>query len=172
MTYFAKINDPKKVRIALLEASRETLILLRQQKLFLQNKDQKTKLIDSLKKDLKDITDMARRFEELLPNKEIRQEILDERARLKAEIKELQKSTNEKIKRKQSDDARQLKVLDAAAKVSKSRKKVVSQPKVEEKPPVSASEAVSDLGVSPVTDLDRLEYTLSKIESKINELKE
>ena len=211
--YFSRVSDPKVLRIALLETSRETLILLRQQKEYYAVRERKKQLVEDLRKDVREISEMLKRIDEFFPDKQtIKQEILDEQKHLVEQQTVLERAAAEEkerlereerlqqIEARKRDIMEQRKIAEAqqAKKAQEERtrrlvesaknkralkpmpvlrhkdvevKQIVLQtPKL---PPKQILKPVdNELEKSSVTDMDRLEYTLSKIEQKLNQLKQ
>ena len=117
MSYFVKIEDPKKLRINLLETTRSFLIIAREHKLLQDIRERKRLLIEEARSDLKKIIQTANSLNDLFPEDAIKDEAKKEALSLREEV--------------------------------------------EESIPQQAPK---------LTDLDRLQYTLDKIEGRLSQI--
>jgi len=134
VSHYAKISDLKKTRIALLEAAKEPVVLLSQQKIFNDLKKQKYEKVSEIESEFNDLINIIKKLDRILPEKDLR-----------IEAKKLKKVELEK---------------ELKAKTEETKKNKKSTTKKTSKP-----------ASKPLTDVDRLEYTLSKIEQKLASLK-
>jgi hypothetical protein len=128
VTYFSKISNPKQLRVSLLQAAKEPLILLSMQKELAELRANKKRIVSELESELAGLLNSIKKLDNILPEKELK--------------KELYESKEEKV------DAIQI----------LTRKQTVKK---------------SDVAVSSekqMSEMDRIEYTLRKIESKLAEL--
>jgi hypothetical protein len=152
MTYFAKIGAPKELRISILEAARETLVCMALHKKINHLSDEKKRLISEAKEELRQVSEICAQLEEYFPHKDLKKEAEKEEAeRRKEEYAERslldEKKLDEKIRRMRKDAEKEKEIR---------QKQKVQKPKEPDLP--------------SLTDVDRLEYTLQKIEKKLAEL--
>ncbi len=148
MTYFAKIGKPKELRISILEAAKETIGCIAKHRKLKEIRKEKQKMIHEVKRELSHISDICTHLEDLFPHKELKKEALKE----EAERKRLE------IQRKPALDERKLeqKIMRMRRERQPAPQKTPETPKMPE--------------TQSLTDVDRLEYTLQKIEKKLAEL--
>ncbi len=152
MTYFAKIGRPKELRISILEAAKDTIGCIALQKKINSIREEKKKLADEVKEGLRKISGVCTQLEQYLPHKELKKEAEKEEAeRLKEQDSRKSMLSEKKLEEK-------IRVMRAEAEKERALKKKekVIKPKEPELP--------------SLTDVDRLEYTLRKIEKKLAEL--
>lgn len=137
MSYYAKISDPRASRRALLESIKEPIVLLTQKKEIDELRKQKRELVLDVQEEFNDLLKILKKLEKILPQKELRQQILQQK-------KEAQKHKNKVV------------VQKPAKGTKKKTAKKTSKPKL----PVQ----------KPMTEVDRLAYTLNKIEEKLSQL--
>jgi hypothetical protein len=147
--YFIRIDDSTDVRRKTLEASKGSIHVLRAYQQLLVIRSQKRSLYNDLRRDLKDVTLLLNKAEQLLPT--FTQQELEEFA---AKRQETQRETAQKNSMK----AIVVKPVGKPTPAAKKRPDAVS---------------VSDIDVDapePKSDLQRLEEALSKVEEKLGKL--
>ncbi len=148
MEYFAKIDEPKKLRISLMLAAKESILACS----ILENIDQirqtKLNLAAELREDFKEASASCKALSDLISDEKTRKAILDSFNEMRKKALEQQKQAMTPPK------------LDA---VPKQQLPKAQKSKTEQDEPLP-------IDVKKKTDIDRLEYTLSQIEQKLAEL--
>lgn len=153
MEYFAKIDEPKKLRISLMIAAKESIIAYSNLERLEDIRQRKLNLLAGMREDFKDASAACKALSELVSDEKTRRSILEAYKELREkETKEIAK-TQKFIAQKGSPRS-----LPAAAKIKAQEAKV----KAEEEP--------LPMPVKKKTDMDRLDYTLSMIEQKLADL--
>lgn len=132
LTFYSMIENPKGLRVSLLEASKETIVLIAKQREIFELRDSKKRKLTELNSLMKEIGDTTRRLDELLPEKVLKKEPF-------TDIPKFPKTAR----------------LRSKGKIHKIK---------DIEPPLKP------LPEGNITDLDRLDYTLKKIEEKIANL--
>jgi len=145
--FYVGIKDPIEIRRSLLESSKEIVQLMQDFERFKDMREQKYELKEQLRKDIIAIEAMMKRLRKFIPKTKLR-------VRLAQEHKELDEAEEEPpaTSRRKSSKKKSSKALKSSK--SKKAKKVKEQPK-----PKRA-----------LTELDKLEEELRKIEEKLGTL--
>lgn len=77
MEYFTKIEDPKKLRISLMTAARDSIIVLSMLDSFTEIREQKTELMADLKDDFKEMSILCKQLSEMVSDEKTRKDILE-----------------------------------------------------------------------------------------------
>jgi siroheme synthase (precorrin-2 oxidase/ferrochelatase) len=137
MEYFAKIEEPRKLRISLMTAAKESILAISSLEKIEDIRKRKSDMMAELKNDFSDTSLYCKALADLIADEKTRREILDSIKSIMAEA-----------------DAEEKKALKAKALAAKQTAEVEK--------PVPAAEKK--------TEVDRLEYTLARIEQKLAEL--
>jgi hypothetical protein len=155
MEYFAKIDEPKKLRIGLMTAAKESIIACSILENIEDIRQKKLNLTAELREDFRDASISCKELSELISDEKTRKAILD--------------SFNEFHKKELAAQNIQAAMTKAngnstpkAAPVPKAKQHEVKYTKEEDEP--------LPMDVKKKTDVDRLEYTLSQIEQKLADL--
>lgn len=184
MTFYVKIQDQNEFRTSLLESAREPLLLLKAEKEFLAIRDKKLRIMKDLRTELSGLLVSIKKLDDLLPEKLLmdemrRQRDEEERSRKAEEEKIIKQLESQEIRRQQQKTevrtiVREIgpdtpKFLEKPRLIQKKELPKIQEPILREIP--KPKQAPQEEPKSSVSDMDRLEYTLSKIESKLRELK-
>ncbi|MGV8163131.1 MAG: hypothetical protein ACP5N2_07405 [Candidatus Nanoarchaeia archaeon] len=155
MEYFTKIKEPKKLRVSMMTAARDSVIIISMLESFSETRKEKALIVSSLREDFKEMNSLCRQLSELIADEKTRREVLDAvKINIKAHKEEIQKKEVQKIPPKV-----EIKVPKPA-------------PVKKELPKIQTEEEVMPQRILPKekTEVDRLEYTLSQIEQKLSDL--
>jgi hypothetical protein len=179
MDYFIKIDDPKGLRVALMSAARDSIIMqttLEELQLIRKNK---LALLNYAKEDFRQITSLCKKLSETIADDKYRKEILDLiKARedtahtYKTETKTQTKSKIDALPVLKEETMPRIK-KPATAVIQKRSNKANNNtlPEIrEENLPAIAMPIKPQMQVQTKTEVDRLEYTLSQIEKKLADL--
>ncbi len=155
MSFYTKISDPKGLRISILEAAKETLTCMAQHKTVISIREEKQQLIHELKEDLIEISKLCTTLEEYLPHKELK--------------KEAEKEEKER-KKQESADLTLLQEKRIQQKLREMQKEEPQRPKAAKPIQQKPAPKPTPTKMPSLTDVDRLEYTLKKIEQKLADL--
>jgi hypothetical protein len=146
MEFYAKIDEPRKLRINFMLAARESIIAFSRLEQLEEIRRRKVNLIGAMKEDFRDAAVACKALSELVSDEKTRKTILEAYKALKAqEAKELAPKP----------------AVKAPLKPVKVKHAVLAEKAIEE--PLQ-------IEVKKKTDMDRLEYTLNMIEQKLSEL--
>jgi hypothetical protein len=151
MEYFKKIEEPKKLRISLMIAARDSILVTSMLENFSNIKKEKSELILSLKDDFKEINGLCKQLSNLIADDKTRKEIIESLKVVKAK-----------------EDPKIVDKLPPSFKV----KTEIKQPSVFSVPKDKYPDVKLPAKEEPKgkTEVDRLEYTLSQIEKKLADL--
>lgn len=141
--YFSKLSQPKELRKSILISAKESLLMLSKQKELESIKAAKDEKIDKLATVIKMINKQIKKLDTLMPNKELKKEPMKRK-------KHLHNSIHHHIRKE-----------DLLSKTAKTKGKKSKSGKLQE---IQAPKEPT------ITDMDRLEYTLKKIEDKLASL--
>jgi hypothetical protein len=163
MEYFAKITEPKKLRINFMLAAKGSIICLSIMKNIEEIRRKKLDMIAELKEDFKDTSVYCKALSDLISDEKTRNAILESfnEFRKKELAKQDAPPAFPKAKPLIPVKPQPVKAIPAKAQPVKSKPVEILE--------VPAEEPL----ISPVkkqTDVDRLEYTLSQIEQKLADL--
>ncbi|MFA6073593.1 MAG: hypothetical protein WC758_05755 [Candidatus Woesearchaeota archaeon] len=144
MEYFTKINEPRKLRISLMTAAKESVVLLSMLEDLYELRRTKIEVVKSIKDDFKELNILCSQLANLVADEKTRKEVL-EAIKLSASSKDVPSKKSEvlKLPTEKKDSIKNVKNTSDEVKVSEIKKK---------------------------TEVDRLEYTLSQIEQKLADL--
>lgn len=143
MEYFAKIDEPKKLRLSLMKAARESIVMISTLEEVEMIRQRKTELMEEVKEDFKNIEEFCKEMSNRLGDEATRKEMIE--------------SFKQMMKEEEKADAKAMKLTPKASPKEKEKEKPQEKP-------------APKLDMKVKTDVDRLEYTLKQIEQKISDL--
>lgn len=145
MEYFTKIQEPKKLRISMMTAARDSVIIISMLESFTEIRKQKSELVISLKDDFKEMNNLCKQLSEFIADEKTRREAL-ETVRIQAKEETLKPQSK-------------------TIKNSKIGVQKTELPKIQ-----TEEEVMPRFTPKQKTEADRLEYTLAQIEQKLADL--
>lgn len=142
--YFSKLNNPKQLRKNILLGAKESLLMLSKQKQIEDLKAEKDQSIQDLSEIVQDINKEIKKLDAMLPNKELKKEAMKRIHHTHTEVHH------------RVHHAKTKKTTTKSSSTSKFSKSSISDVQAPKQP--------------TITDMDRLEYTLKKIEDKLASL--
>lgn len=142
--FYVGVKDPIEIRRSILESSKELVQLMQDFEKFKEMRDTKIKLKEELKKEVNDVQSLMRKFKSKLPKTEVRVKLFREHT--VANEEEEEEVPTKKSKGKKSK--------------SKSKGRKIKKVKVAPKKVVKKN----------LSELDKLESELKKIEDKLGRL--
>ena len=185
MTFYVKIQDQNEFRTSLLESAREPLLLLKAEKEFLAIRDRKQRIMKELRIELSGLLVSIKKLDDLLPEKQLIDEMRkmreeEDRTRRNEEEKIIRQLESQEIRRQQKKEQVRTIVREIGPDIPKFQEKprttLRKEPVLREIPrqaqPILREPLMDEPKTSSASDMDRLEYTLSKIEQKLAQLKQ
>lgn len=193
MTFYVKIQDQNEFRISLLESAREPLLLLKTEKQFEEIRERKIRIMKDLRTELSSLLVSIKKLDDLLPEKQLIEEMRqmreqEEKARRNEEekiIRQLESQEKRKQQKRQEEQVRtivreigpDIPKFEQKLRIIPRRQPVMEELRFREIPKPALKQVVKEpIAEEPkttsVSDMDRLEYTLSKIEQKLAQLKQ
>jgi len=176
MTFYARINNQNELRTDILEAAREPLLILKAESEINEIREKKHAIMKDLKEELTNLLSAVKNFDDLLPEKKAVEEMQKhkealEKKREEEEEKEM-KAAEKKVVHKKKKVPVQTEVKTVIREIGpdEPEKKVISKPEPKTAP--AKHEPELKHVDSATADMDRLEYTLQKIEQKLAQLKD
>jgi hypothetical protein len=157
MEYFTKIKEPRRLRVALMTAAKDTVVTVAMLEHFTELRAQKTSLIASLRDDFKEMSQLCKTLAELIADEKTRREILAavDAPKTRAEAPAFAPLAQETV---------------TAPVVEKDKKGKKGKGKGKKAEPESEPEPMPAELPKRSTEVDRLEYTLNQIEQKLSDL--
>ncbi|MBW2983120.1 hypothetical protein KY327_02355 [Candidatus Woesearchaeota archaeon] len=177
MTYYVRIDDPQAFRKSILESSKQVIGSLQANRKVQDIRRRKREALDAIREDMKEIALMVSKLNDLLPQKELRDEALreaEERRKKEAEEKRHAHEEAEEVRERKRAER------EAADKAEEESGKKDDSPKAEddsggkdEKPPKDEDDARDEPVKKPeVSDEEKkLQDALANIEKKLSSLK-
>jgi hypothetical protein len=145
MEFYAKIDEPRKLRINFMLAAKESIIAFSRLEQLEEIRRRKVNLIGAMKEDFRDAAVACKALSELVSDEKTRKTILEAYKALKAQ------------------EAKEIAPKPAV-------KAPLKPPKPKHAVAAEKAEEPLQIEVKKKTDMDRLEYTLGMIEQKLSEL--
>ena len=187
MTFYVKIQDQNEFRTSLLESAREPLLLLKAEKEFIAIRDRKLRIMKELRAEIGGLLVSIKRLDDLLPEKQLidemrRQRDEEEKSRRDEEEKIIRQLENQEKRKQQKKQEVRTIVREIGPDIPRFQETIRRQepilreiPRPEQRPTQRITQKepiIQEPKTSSVSDMDRLEYTLSKIEQKLAQLKQ
>jgi hypothetical protein len=165
MEYFVRIEEPKKLRVALMSAARDVVLMQTALGELQALRKEKSSVVSAAKDDFRQITSMCRKLSETIADEKARREILNSLRPREPEHAAVFRREAPPLKERQMRPAQK-----AAQKRSNDMLPEITE---NDLPMVSRGIKMPDLkmsGSEAKTEVDRLGYTLAQIEKKLAEL--
>ena len=163
MTYYVRIDDPRAFRRHILESSKQVIGSLQANRKVQDIRKRKREALDAIRQDMKEITMMVSKLDELLPQKELRDEALKE-------LEERRKRKEEERKRahREATEVREQRGEQHEKEASEEHEEKSSEDGSSEH---EAAVEKSTQSEEPVDEEKKLQEALSSIEKKLSSLK-
>ncbi|MFP4523965.1 MAG: hypothetical protein ACLFO2_01425 [Candidatus Woesearchaeota archaeon] len=171
MTYYVRIDDPHAFRKGILESSKQVIGSLQANRKVQDLRRRKREALDAIREDMKEIALMVSKLNDLLPQKELRDEALREQEERRKKESEEKRRAHEEAERVREQKRSEREEVEKR-KVEKPVVEEDSGEKDEEPPKDEVDSEEKSVDRPEVSDEEqKLQEALANIEQKLSSLK-